>query len=424
MFRVPDSEQLPRVRLTDAIGLGVLTKLFHRDLVDEVLVETGCTEKRSRLLPARVVVYYVLALCLFFDEAYEEVMRLLVDGLQFLGSWGRDWRIPTTGAISQARQRLGVEPLRVLFQRAALPCALQGTQGAWLRSWRLMAIDGFVLDTTDTASNRDTFGSSGGAKNPAPFPQVRLAGLGECGTHAIVAARIGPWRTNERILAEELVTDFQPGMLIIADRGFYGYRLWQLAASSGADLLWRMPAGPHLPVVRALPDGSYESFLLDPKVRSRRGNQKYRGSANIEPPSGPAVRVVEYEVTNRDGSDEIFCLITTIMDPEQASAVELAAAYHQRWEFESSLDEIKTHQRGRGSVLRSKSPDMVQQEIWALLLTHYAIRHLMHEAADQADIDPDRLSFMRSLRVIRRQVTNQAGFSPSPSASCTKNGTR
>jgi hypothetical protein len=401
-----------RGRLTDVIGIGVLTRLIHRDLVDEVLVVTGRVQKRSRLLPARVVVYYVLALCLFFGDSYEEVMRLLVDGLARLGTWRSEWTIPTTGAIAQARARLGVAPLRTLFERVALPCAQHGTRGAWLGPWRLMAIDGFVLDVPDTPANRGEFGSSGGEKNPAPFPQVHLAGLGECGTHAIVSARLGPWRKNERHLAEELISDFEPGMLIIADRGFYGYRLWRAAAASGADLLWRMPAGPNLPVVRALSDGSYESFLLDPKVRNRRGNQRFRGSERIDEPSGPAVRVVEYEVTNREGKGELFCLITTIMDPELASAAELADAYGQRWEFESSLDEIKTHQRGRGAVLRSKSPEMVEQEIWALLLTHYAIRHLMAEAAEQADIDPDRLSFMRSLRVIRRQVTHQAGFSP------------
>jgi hypothetical protein len=401
-------------RLTDRISIGVLTRLIDRDLVDDVLAETGRAGQRSRLLPARVVVYYVMALCLFFGEAYEEVMRLLVDGLGFLGSWRNDWTIPTTGAITQARQRLGPEPLRVLFERVAVPCAQRGTRGAWLGSRRLMAIDGFVLDVPDTDENAAVFGRSGGTKNPAPFPQVRVAGLGECGTHAIVAARLGPWRVNERILAEKLISDFQSGMLVIADRGFYGYRLWQAAADTGVDLLWRMPAGPGLPVVRVFPDGSYESFLLDPKVRGRRGNQKYRGSANIEEPSGIPVRVIEYEVTNREGKGEIFCLITTIMDPEDATAAELAAAYQERWEFESSLDEIKTHQRGRGGVLRSKSPEMAEQEIWAFLLTHYAIRHLMCEAADQAGKDPDRLSFMRSLRVIRRQVTDQAGFSPLP----------
>ena len=401
-------------RLTDRIGVGVLTRLIDRDLVDDVLAETGRVEQRSRLLPARVVVYYVLGLCLFFGEAYEEVMRLLVAGLRFTGAWQRDWQVPTTGAIAQARQRLGAGPLRLLFERVAVPCAQRGTRGAWLGPRRLMAIDGFVLDIPDTRENDAAFGRSGGGKNPAPFPQVRLVGLGECGTHAIVAARLAAWRVSERALAGELITDFEPGMLVIADRGFYSYQLWQAAAASGADLLWRMQEGPNLPVVRAFGDGSYESFLLDPKVRGRRATQRHRGSANIEEPSGIPVRVIEYEVTNRDGKGEIFCLITTIMDPEDASAAELAAAYQERWEFESSLDELKTHQRGRGGVLRSKSPEMIRQEIWAFLLTHYAIRHLMCEAADQAGKDPGRLSFMRSLRVIRRQVTDQAGLSPLP----------
>jgi Insertion element 4 transposase N-terminal/Transposase DDE domain len=407
-------------RLTDRIGVGVLTRLIDRDLVDEVLAEARRTEQRSRLLPARVVVYYVLGLCLFFGDAYEEVMRLLVEGLRFTGSWRKDWQVPTTGAIAQARQRLGAGPLRLLFDRVAVPCAQRGTRGAWLGSRRLMAIDGFVLDVPDTKENAAAFGRSGGARNPAPFPQVRLVGLGACGTHAIVAARLDAWRVSERALAEQLATDFGPGMLVIADRGFYGYRLWQAAAGSGADLLWRIQDGPSLPVVRALADGSYESFLLDPKVRGRRATQRHRGSANIEEPSGIPVRVIEYEVTNRDGKGEIFRLITTIMNPQDASAAELAAAYQQRWEFESSLDEIKTHQRGRGGVLRSKSPEMIKQEIWALLLTHYAIRHLMCEAADQAGKDPDRLSFMRSLRVIRRQVTDQAGFSPQPAEECSR----
>ena len=401
-------------RLTDRIGVGVLTRLIDRDLVDGVLAETGRVQQRSRLLPARVVVYYVLALCLFFGDAYEVVMRQLVAGLVFIGTWQKDWQVPTTGAITQARRRLGPEPLRLLFERVAVPCAQRGTKGAWLGPRRLMAIDGFILDVPDTEENDVAFGRSGGEKNPAPFPQVRLVGLGECGTHAIVAARLGAWRASERALAGEIVADFEPGMLVIADRGFYSYQLWQAAAASGADLLWRMQEGPNLPVVRAFPDGSYESFLLDPKVRGRRATQRHRGSASIEEPSGIPVRVIEYEVTNRDGKGEIFCLITTIMDPQDANAAELAAAYHERWEFESSLDEIKTHQRGRGGILRSKSPEMIRQEIWAFLLTHYAVRHLMCEAADQAGKDPGRLSFMRSLRVIRRQVTAQAGFSPLP----------
>ena len=409
---------LPGIGLTDRIGIGVLTRLIDRDLVDDVLAETRRAEQRSRLLPARVVVYYVLGLCLFFGDAYEEVMRLLVTGLHFTGAWQKDWQVPPAGAISQARQRLGAAPLQLLFERVAVPCAQRGTRGAWLGSRRLMAIDGFVLDIPDTKENDEAFGRSGGEKNPAPFPQVRLVGLGECGTHAIVAARLAAWRTSERALAGELVADFGPGMLIIADRGFYSWKLWQAAAVSGADLLWRMQDGPSLPVVRAFPDGSYESFLPGPKVRGRRATQRHRGSANIEEPSGIPVRVIEYEVTNREGKGEIFCLITTIMNPGDASAAELAAAYQERWEFEYSLDEIKTHQRGRGGVLRSKSPEMIRQEIWAFLLTHYAIRHLMCEAADQAGKDPDRLSFMRSLRIIRRQVTGQAALSPLAAGEC------
>ena len=405
-------------RLTDRIGVGVLTRLIDRDLVDDVLAETGRAERRSRLLPARVVVYYVLSLCLFFGDAYEEVMRLLAAGLHFTGAWQKDWHVPTTGAITQARQRLGAAPLQLLFERVAVPCAQRGTRGAWLGSRKLMAIDGFVLDIPDTKENDTAFGRSGGEKNPAPFPQVRVVGLGECGTHAIVAARPAAWRVSERALAGDLIGELGPDMLVIADRGFYSYRLWQEAAASGADLLWRMQSGPNLPVVRAFPDGSYESFLLDPKVRGRRATQRHRGSANIEEPSGIPVRVIEYEVTNREGKGEIFCLVTTIMDPGDASAAELAAAYRERWEFESSLDEIKTHQRGRGGVLRSKSPEMIRQEIWAFLLTHYAIRRLMCEAADQAGKDPDRLSFMRSLRVIRRQVTGQAALSPLPAGKC------
>jgi len=245
-----DRAAVSGTRLTDRIGVGVLTRLIDRDLVDDVLAETGRAERRSRLLPARVVVYYVLGLCLFFGDAYEEVMRLLVEGLRFCGSWRKDWQVPTTGAIAQARQRLGAEPLRLLFGRVAVPCAQRGTPGAWLGSRRLMAIDGFVLDVPDTDGNDAAFGRSGGEKNPAPFPQVRLVGPGECGTHAIVAARLAAWRASERALAEELIADFGPGMLVIADRGFYGCRLWQAAAATGADLLWRMQDGPNLPVVR------------------------------------------------------------------------------------------------------------------------------------------------------------------------------
>ncbi|MCK5755432.1 MAG: IS4 family transposase [Mycobacterium sp.] len=399
-------------RLTDRIGLGVLTRLVHRDLVDEVLAETGRTERRRRLLPARVVVYFVLAMTLFFDDAYEEVMRKLVDGLRFLRSWDDDWQVPTSSALCQARARLGAQPLRELYARIARPVAGEGTPGAWLGNLRVMAIDGVQLDIPDTTDNDHEFGR--GARHgdlEAPYPKVKIVGLAECGTHAVIDASIGSARTDERDLARDLFASFEPDMLILADRGYYGREFWDEVAATGAQLLWRMQVTKQLPVITELPDGSYLSVLMNPTEYQRRRRLMSRGE-NI-PPTGTQVRVIEYDITNRDThSGSPIRLITTICDPQIASATELAAVYHQRWEFESSLAEIETHQRGSYRVLRSHSPEMVRQEIWALLLTHYAIRTLMYEASDPDGLDPLRMSFIRTLRIIRRHVTGQAGFSP------------
>jgi hypothetical protein len=399
-------------RLTDAIGIGVLTRLLDRDLVDETVAAADRREKRSRLLPARVVVYYVLALCLFFGDSYEEVMRKLAHGLRAVGSWRKEWTIPTTGAISKARMRLGEEPLRLLFERVANPMALRGTPGAWLRRWRIMAIDGVILNLHDTADNEAGFGRCGG-NNPSPFPQARVAGLVECGTHAIVAARIGAWKTQERTQILDLLWAFDQDMLVTADAGVYSYDLWKSASQTPADLVWRVTESLDLPVLETLPDGSYLSAIGDPA--QKRHNREHERNRRAQPTTVDylTVRVIEYEIPNRDTKKEFVRLITTILDPAQATAAELAAVYHERWEEESVFDEIETHQRGGSTVLlRSKHADTVRQEIWALLLTHYAVRHLMCEAAEQADIDVDRLSFVRSFRAVRRQVTDQAGFSP------------
>jgi hypothetical protein len=398
-------------RFTDGIGLGVLTRLVDRDLVDEVLAVTGRREKRSRLLPARVVVYFVLALCLFFEDSYEEVMRKLVNGLRFLGTWRDDWRVPTAGAISQARARLGAEPLRVLFDRVAVPMAVPGTKGAWFHRWRVMAVDGVVLDMPDTPANLRVFDR----RDDTAFPQVRAVGLGECGTHAIVAAAFDSWRVQERELLGRILDRLEPGMLVLADRGFHSYEMWTAAAGSGADLVWRVTDNLELPVERWLPDGSYRSFLLPKLVKGNLGRGK--SHSRLEQLRVP-VRVVEYMVADR-GMSETIRLITTIADPDRAAAAELAALDQQRWEFELTLDEIETHQMPATRLLRSKTPELVEQEIWALLLTHYAVRELMHEAADplgpdDTPLDVDGLSFTRSLNAARRQILNQAGFSPSP----------
>jgi Insertion element 4 transposase N-terminal/Transposase DDE domain len=318
-------------RLTDRLAIGVLTSLLHRDLVDEVIAEAGRKEQRIRLLPARVVVYFVLAMCLFFDDGYEEVMRKLVSGLRFLKSWGPGWSVPTTGAITQARQRLGEDPLRLLFDRIAVPMAMPGTRGAWLGSWRMMAIDGVQLEVPGTPSNTGAFGKSSYKAVPAGFPQARVVGLGECGTHAIVAAQIGTLSMGERELAEGLLDRLERDMLLMADRGFYSLELWASALETGADLLWRVSASLDLPVLDILEDGSYRSVLADATAR-----QRYRRQVRSGRPGavldGIPVRVIEYEITDRGGSGEIFCLITSVLEPGRASALELAAAYHQRWE--------------------------------------------------------------------------------------------
>jgi hypothetical protein len=404
-------------RLTDHISLGVLAEILPRELIEEVLEETDRRERRSRRLPAHVMVRFCLAMCLFYDDDYEEVMRKLAGSLREMGSWRDEWVVPSTSAITQARQRLGEAPLRVLFDRVTAPVARRGTQGAWLASRRLMAVDGYMLDIADTSDNVKEFGRLDDGPTASAFPQVRVVDVVECGTHAAVAASFGPCKTDERAGLTGLLDAFTPDMLVIADRNFYSFAIWRKALDTGADLLWRVTASVSLPVIEALPDGSYRSIVMNPRITGARRKtliEQVRRGQEIPPDFAIPVRVVEYEIPDRDGNGtgELICLITSILDPDDVTAIELATAYHERWESETSFQEKKTYLRRSGRVLRSKSPAMVRQEIWALLLSHYAIRKLMCHAADEAGLDPDRVSFTRSLRVIRRQVTNQADFSP------------
>ncbi len=306
--------------------------------------------------------------------------------------------MPTTAAITRARARLGPEPLRALFAAVCQPMATEATAGAFYRRWRLVAVDGTTFDVPDTVSNVGFFGRPGSPRGAGKgaFPQVRVAALGECGTHAIFAAALGALAVHETGLARRLLAHLRAGMLLIADRGFYGFGLWRAAAATGADLLWRVKNSAVLPVVEQLADGSYLSHIYAARDKNRHAD--------------PAmVRVVEYTLAGRA---TVYRLITTILDPAQAPAPDLAALYAQRWEFETSLDELKTHQGAPRMVLRSQAPDGVLQEVWGFLLVHYAIRALMHQAALDARIDPDRVSFTRTLRLVRRQVPAQAALSP------------
>jgi hypothetical protein len=399
----------PRVepRLSDRIAIGVLTSIYPPELVDRVVAEAGRTQQRQRLLPARVVVWLVLAMALFSGQAYEEVARLLAGGLGWARRWQQWYRVPSTPAIAKARARLGPEPLRRLFVEVAGPLATPDTKGAWYRGWRLLAVDGTCLDVADTPANQAAFGRPTTHRGEqTAFPQVRVVAVAECGTHAIIQAAMGPLAKGETTLAAGLLTDgaLGPQVLLLADRQFVDANLWRQAAATGAQLLWRTRTNAVLPVLETFDDGSYLSQIAAATDR-RHG---------VAP---TMVRVVEYTLgkdPGRPAAPAPYRLLTTILDPTQAPAAELAALYHQRWEFETTLDELKTHQRGPKVVLRSRSPEMVAQEVWGMLLVHHAIRRLMHQAALDHHLDPDRLSFVRSLRIVRRQVTTtgQAALPP------------
>ncbi len=292
----------------------------------------------------------------------------------------------------------------------ARPLATPATAGAWYRGLRLVAVDGTTLDVADTPANDAAFGRarSGRGEGTGAFPQVRVVGLTECGTHATIKATMGPYATGETTLAGRLLGEVGQGalagVLLLADRLFVGFELWRAATATGADLLWRAKTGktaPKLPVDQVLADGSWLSRLYAASDRRKR--------------DPVVVRVVEYAIHDPgrpQAKGVTYRLVTTVLDPAQAPAAELAALYHQRWEVETALDELKTHQRGAQVVLRSKSPEGVAQEVWAHLLVHYAIRTLMHQAAREQDLDPDRLSFTGTLRIVRRHLASHAAFSP------------
>lgn len=388
--------------------------MVPRELVDEVVISLGRREQRKNKLPARVVVYFVMALALFYGDGYEEVMRKLADGLDYMGTWRREWEVPTAGGLCHARQRLGSEVVRELYERVSVPCAMHSTKGAWLAGRRLMAIDGFGMEAPDSEENAAYFGYAG-KKGRSAFPFVRMAALAECGTHAIVAAEIAKDGEGEETLARRILSGGAAGagMIVMADSGLYSYTNFRMVVEAGADALFRVGANLDLPALEWLPDGSYLSYIADSTEKARNNYRLRHGLVKLTDLPGMYVRAVDYEITDRGDGEEIITLVTNITDPEEIPAVELAAAYHERWEVELVFDELKVHQRGKGMILRSRKPELVEQEIWGLLLTHYGIRSLMCEAADQADTDPDRMSFIRALRVIRRQVTGQAAFSPS-----------
>jgi len=389
-----------QVDVAHLISTGVLASVCPRPVIDEVLLQTGRASQRNRLLPAPAVVYYVMALALWREAPLEEVLRVVCEALQWLGGDEAKAVQASKSAISQARSRLGAEVMQRLAERVLRPLAAPGAPGAWYRGWRVMALDGSCMDVADESANAEFFGYPTATRGQSAFPQARLLGMVECGTHVITAAAIAPYARSEKAMAAERLADWlDKGMLLLADRGFYSFKLWQSARASQAALLWRVTSSLKLPRQQLLSDGSYLSTIYD--------------SADSARKHGQTVRVIEYELAeSATPTQDSYRLLTNLLDANQAPAEELAALYHERWEIEGVFDEFKTHLRANSTVLRSKTPDLVQQELWGLLLAHFAIRQLMAQAAWERGLDPDRLSFTHAVRVIKRKMPQAAAFPP------------
>jgi len=403
MARTP--ARLPNgTRLSDYVTLGVLTTTVPAGLIDAVLADTGRQSRRQRQLPARLVVYYVMALALYAQASYGEVLRCLLEGVRWLRLKGADPALADKSAITKARIRLGASPLMQLFARVARPLAEPDTRGAWYRGRRLVSLDGTTIDLADTPELEERFGRPAASRGSSSFPQLRLLTLAETGTHAIFAAALDRYQVSEAHLARELLQQLQPDMLCLADRAFVGFELWRTAAASGAVLLWRVRKNQVLPCRERLTDGSYLSRLYaSPKHRRHEDG-------------GMMVRVIDYRLEGVPEAEPLYRLVTTLLDPAGAPAKELAALYHERWESEGAFAELKVALPGQRLMLRSRRADLAEQELYGLLLAHFALRRLIHDASRQAGCDPDTLSFTHTVRIVRRHLPFHAAFSPSPAA--------
>jgi Insertion element 4 transposase N-terminal/Transposase DDE domain len=388
-------------RITDYISLGVITKTFPLKRVRAVLAATGKASQRERDLPAHVVVYYAIALALYMQSSYREVLRCLLEGVQWLLDPAVTLKVASNAGISQARTRLGWEVLRQLHDEVVQPIAVAATKGAWYHGLRLVSVDGSTVEVADESANDAAFGRPGASRGVSAFPQLRFVSLVENGTHVLFGTQMGPYATGEITLAKTVLHVLRQGMLCLADRNFFGFALWVQARSTGAQLLWRIKINARLPREQPMADGSYLSRIYASEADRRHHR------------NGVTVRVIEYRLQGVTEAEPIYRLLTSLLDPKHAPATELAALYHERWEIETALAELKTHLRGAKIVLRSKTPDLVRQEFYGLMMAHFAIRGLMHEAALKADTDPDHLSFLQAVRVVRRKLSTFNAIPPS-----------
>jgi Insertion element 4 transposase N-terminal/Transposase DDE domain len=392
-------------RLTDYISLGVLAKGFSIEKIDAILKSTGKTSIRQRDLPAHVVMYYVIAMALYMNVSCREVLRCLLEGTRWLFGAMIEIKVAGRAGISQARSRLGVEPVMLLHDEVVKPIAVKGkastTKGAWYRQWRVVSLDGSTMDVADTKENAAAFGRQKATRGESAYPQIRFVSLVENGTHVLFGSRMASYDTHELALARVVGKNLRKDMLCLADRNFFGYQFWKEMAATGAELVWRARKHLCLPCLKRFRDGSYLSMIYASQKDRHDDREKI------------IVRVIEYRLEGLAKAEPFYRLVTTILEPRQAPAREVAALYHERWEIENSLDELKTHLRGAHIVFRSKRPDLVRQEFYGLMMAHFALRGLMHEAALKGDVDPDRLSFVHAVRVIRRKMATFVAFPPS-----------
>lgn len=379
---------------TDHLSTGVLALCFPLRDVQAVIDSCGRASRRIRDLPAAVVAYYVIAMSLYPSVGYEGVLRWMVKGLQWLRAGV--FRVSTKAALSAARQKLGEQPMREIFNRMALPLNARDSKGSFWKGFHVVAVDGSTLALQDTEANRAAFGRPSNQHGEGGYPLARFVVLAEVGTHLIFEAEIGSYHQSEIVLAEKIVSRLQENMLCLADRLYPSYSLWKQASATGAHLLWRSKSGQALERLQTLADGSWLARWKDPNSKE-----------------ATTVRVIEYRL--KGGATTVYRLLTTILNPAVASASELAAFYPQRWEVELAFRETKQVLRNGQATLRSKVPELVRQEFWGLLLAHYLVRKMMAQAALDRKIDPDELSFQDCVTIVHSSEAGH-GLSITPSA--------
>jgi hypothetical protein len=391
------------IRLADYLSTGLLARICPPALVASALTANGRQSARQRDFPAHAVAYYVMALSLYRGVNCQEVLRVVTEGMQMLGDHAIRRDVGKSG-ISAARTRLGWEVMSDLAAQILKPLADSRTPGAFFNGLRVVSLDGSTLEVADEHANVDAFGYPGTQQGRTGYPQLRFTALLENGTHILFGVASGGYKQSEMSLAHQSVSHLTSGMLCLADRGLSGFPLWQAARATGADLLWRIQKNRKLPVLERLADGSYLS-RIEPAPATQR---------NMTGSTTPiTVRVIDYQLPGLPDAEPIYRLITTLLDDKQASAIALAELYHARWTIETTLAELKTTLKGADIVLRSKTPDLVKQEFFGLLLAHYAVRKLMWEAALTRDEPPERLSFKQAVNTVRRKLPLYGAISPS-----------